>query len=275
MFDESLDLSGVLHQLKRADESLTECIAPLWPGVALVAAWMEGKPRLLHLDAAPAEPGYYLLGTEESQARVVRPAEHEEIVRFRKFLPRATVYLLDDGFAFPASFAERLQGITAPRPIHFAEGEPLGKVQARFDGVNLYYDGSVEDASPLGNLFSGSSIFSGGELLNAPGTETAEDDARAALDSLQADPDLCIAYTLQAVLDAGHAELLAWSRDDSRIRLSWQRAGVEHTVLLDAAAAPVVMGISLAGARGFDAGKLTRLLVEHVLDPWRSSDVRA
>ncbi len=32
MFDESLDLADVLAKLRRADDSLGEFIAPLWPG---------------------------------------------------------------------------------------------------------------------------------------------------------------------------------------------------------------------------------------------------
>ncbi|MHB9130955.1 MAG: hypothetical protein ACYDBB_07670 [Armatimonadota bacterium] len=269
MTDEPLELFDVLKKMKRADESLTEFIAPLWPGVVMAAAWMEGKPRRYHLGSVPDTEGYYLLGTEGDHATVIRPAEADEITRYRNLLPRAKVILLDDGLAYPASFAERLQGITAPRPIHFAEGEPLEQVQARFDGLNLLFDGGqAAESNPLSGLFSGSSIFTPGEMLGVPGTEAAGGGAEDALNQLRADPDLAIRYSLSAILTSAGAELETWSRVADGFQITWRRHDETHTSVVHSAQSPIISGISLPGARTFNPATLTRFLLEHILDAW-------
>ncbi len=270
MTDDALGLSDVLAKIRRADESLTEFVAPVWPGVARAAVWMEGKPRLFGLDDAPTDAGFYLLGTD-TQARVLRPAEPSEVRRFLDFLGKASVILLDDAFAFPASFAERLQGITGPRPIHFAEGEPLAKVQARFDGINLFFDGgtAAKSDNPLAGLFGESSIFSPGELLGVPGTSAAGDEAEAARAKLQANPDAAVELRLRMVLGPAGATLDTWRRDGDTLVVVWQQDGQSHTVTLRNADSPITSGICLPGSRGFDLGALTRLLLDHALDAWR------
>ena len=138
---------------------------------------MEKGPQLFQLASAPERAGYYLLGSEGEFASMARPADANEAQRYRNYLDRSTVILLGDELAFPASFAERLQGITGPRPIFFAEGKPLNEVVARFDGLNLLYErtpSAEKSSSPLAGLFSEASIFSPGELLDVPGQEAAE-----------------------------------------------------------------------------------------------------
>ena len=174
MFDESLELSDVLAKLRRADDSLGEFVAPLWPGVSLAAAWIEGKPRLFALDEVPAEgEGYFLLTITEERARVTRAATAEETRRYLGHLTKSSVILLEPGWAFPASSVERLQGIRGPRPIHFAAGEPLTKVKARYDGLNLLFEGEQQagKTSAIEDLFSSVSIFAPGDLLGIPGEE--------------------------------------------------------------------------------------------------------
>ena len=272
MFDESLELADVLAKLRRADDSLAEFIAPLWPGVALAAAWIEGKPRLFQLDGVPEEgEGYHLLLIAEERARVLRAATEDEIARYLGYLTKASVILLEDGLAYPASSVERLQGIIDPRPLHFAEGAPLTQVKARFDGLNLFYDGGhhARKTSALEDLFAAVPIFTPGELLGQPGQLTAGDEAQHALAQLRAHPETAISYRLKAVLDTGGAEMLEWSEIDSTIRLRWQASQQEHLLTLRHPNAPITSGISLAGARAFDPATLTRLLVEHVLDAWQ------
>ncbi|MHB9024453.1 MAG: hypothetical protein ACYC7E_09790 [Armatimonadota bacterium] len=269
MFEQSMDLSDVFAKLKRADESLSEFVAPLWPGVKLAAAWVEGQPRLYRLPDVPEEKGYYLLHVEDDVATVVQPASDEEARKYRGNLAKAKVVLLEFGLAYPASFAERLQGITRPWPIQFAEGAPLQEVAARFDGVNLLFDGAGADqSSPLAGLFSGSSIFTPGELLGVPGTENVSVDAENVLASLQAQSDLATQYRLEAFLTSSHAELVEWSPKGEQLRVRWRKDETEHTILLPSAASPITSGICLANARTFDPGALTRLLVEHALDAW-------
>jgi len=273
MFDEPLELSDVLAKLKRADESLAEFIAPLWPGVVLAAAWIEGKPRLFSLEGVPEDrEGYFLLGIDEERARVLREAEEDEIRRYRGYLTKATVILLEDGLAYPASSVERLQGIIAPRPIHFAEGVPLTKVKARYDGLNLLFDSEQrpgKSLSPLEDLFAGVPTITPDELLGIPGPDTAVDEAKEALCRLHQQPDLAIEYRLKAVLDVGGATLIDWAKTEEGIRVHWGRPDEEHTVTLRTPNAPITSGISLAGARAFDPATLIRLLIEHVLDAWR------
>lgn len=271
--DESLELSDVLARLKRADESLAEFIAPLWPGVALAAAWIEGKPRLFRLPDVPAEEGYYLLKIEEETATVVRPAEAGEIRKFLNYLTKASVTLLDRGMAFPASSVERLQGITGPYPIHFAEGQPLARVQARFDGLNLLFDCTVTSIkhsdNPLEELLAGGSSFSiGSDLLGIPAEEESGETAEQALERLHANPDLYTEYRLKSVLEAGGAVLEHWSREADGLRLRWRLGDDVHEVTLASDNAPITSGISLAGARAFDPARLIRLLHQHILDAW-------
>lgn len=272
MFGESSDLSDVLRKLKRADEALAEFVAPLWPGVALAAAWMEGRPQLFRVPDAPPAAGYYLLGTDGDAASVLRQAEEHEARQYRGLLEKASVILLEGGFAYPASFAERLQGITAPRPIHFADGAPLQQVIARFDGVNLFYDCRPEEAtksSPLAGLLGESSIFTPGELLGIPGQEAAGGGAEAAQREMAAQPGLATEYRLRAVLDPAGAILHEWSQADDAVTLHWRRLDEARDVVLRDLAPPITSGICLPGARGFDPGALTRLLIEHALDRWR------
>ena len=274
MNDESLELSDVLARLKRADESLAEFIAPLWPGVSLAAAWIEGKARLFHLDGVPAEEGYFLLKIEEETAAIVRPAEQEEIRKYLNYLTKAGVTLLDQGLAFPAGSVERLQGITGPYPIHFAEGQPLAQVQARFDGLNLLFDCTVTSIkhsdNPLEELFAGGSSFTiGSDFLDIPGEEVSGEDAPQALERLHANPDLYTEFHLKSVLEAGGAVLERWSREADGLHLRWRRQDEVHTVTLASDNAPITSGISLAGARTFDPALLIRLLHQHILDAWK------
>ena len=270
MFNESLDLADVLAKLKRADESLAEFVAPLWPGVSRAAAWIEGKPRLFRLDEAPAVAGYYLLRIADETAVVVRPAEDEEARKFRGYLTKASVILLDDGLAFPASSVERLQGMSAPRPLHFAAGVPLAPVQARFDGLNLFFDGvrGKQALTPLEEIFAQVDIFAPGDLLSAPGSETAGDDAAQALDALRAHPELRDEWTLRAVVESAGGAWRGWSREARGGRVRWELAGDAHEAHIETIAAPITSGISLAGARTFDPASLSRLLHEHILDAW-------
>lgn len=272
MFDSGLDLSDVLKRLRRADDSLTEFVAPLWPGVQCAAVWIEGRPQLFRLAAPPAEEGYYLLGSEEQPATIVRPASDDEAHRYRSFLAAANVILLEEALAYPVSYAERLQGIIGPRPIHFAAGQPLRKVQARFDGLNLLYDrgAAAEDASPLARLLAESTIFTPGELLGIPGQESAGDDAERALTALRADRNLATEYRLKAVLEPAGAVLEAWERESDGIRVQWRFQDEEQRVLLASANSPITSGICLPGARAFDPAALTRLLLDHALDGWRT-----
>ena len=273
MFEQSLELSDVLERLKRADESLAEFIAPLWPGVALAAAWIEGAPRLLRLEKAPDAEGYYLLRIADETATVVRVASEDEARKFRGYLTKASVILLDDGMAFPASSVERLQGMTAPCPLHFApaSAQPLTSAQARYDGLNLLFDGGARQEkalSPLEELFAEVEIFTPGELLGVPGTETAGDDAEQALGQLRINADLRLQWTLQAIVEAADAVLVDWSRAGEGARVRWRKMGDEHSATIAHVAAPITSGISLAGTRGFDPGRLSRLLHEHILDGW-------
>jgi len=270
MFGE-LGLNDVLKKLKRADDSLTEFVAPLWPGVRLVAAWMEKGPRLFHLDAVPETAGYYLLGTEGDQARGIRPADADEQERYRDYLEKASVILLPQDLAFPASFAERLQGITAPRPIHFADAKLLSRVIARFDGLNLFFDhaGGERKESPLSVLFGEDSIFTPGELLGIPGQEDAGSGAAAANQELEKYPEKAIEYRLRAVVESAGAILDEWNREDQGIRVHWRRLDDSRTVVLPCEWSPITSGICLPGARGIDMPSVTRLLLDHALDAWR------
>ncbi len=273
MFESSLDLTDVLKKLRHADEALTEFVAPLWPGVALAAVWLEGRPQLFQVTEPPAEEGLYLLGTEDGTSTVLRAAEAREHQRYLELLAKASVILLEDGFAFPATFAERLQGITGPRPIHFAEGSPLESVLARFDGLNLFYSRGKEakQSSPLDALFGDteSSIFTTGELLGIPGEKTSGNDASTALADLKKHPDRAVEWALQGVLDPAGAVLEEWARVDGKIQFRWRRLDEEGTVTVAAPCSPITTGICLPGAQHFDPAALTRFLLEHALDAWR------
>ncbi|HOS42805.1 MAG TPA: hypothetical protein PK794_03860 [Armatimonadota bacterium] len=266
---DDLDLSGVLSQLKRADEALTEFVAPLWPGARLAAAWMERGPRLFRVAETPAETGYYLLGTANDTATVLRPAEDAEARQYLAYLPRAAVILLPAGLAYPASFAERLQGITGPRPIHFAPDAPLESARARFDGVNLFYDRAekTEAEGLFGGLLAESSIFTPGELLDTPGDGAGA--AEAAARELEAHPENAVAARLNAVLEPAGATLVAWAPADGALAVTWTRDDDARTAVLPSAASPITSGICLPGARHFAPARLTRLLLDHLLDAWQ------
>ena len=271
MFGESLDLASVLNRLKRADEALTEFIAPLWPGVALAGAWMEHGPCLFRVEETPAQAGYYLLGTQGDTARVIRAAEADDAQRYRNYLERAAVILLEHDLAYPASFAERLQGITAPRPLHFAQGIPLQQVVARFDGINLFFDRMPGEtkSSPLDGLFSGNTIFTPGEMLGVPGQDSAGGGAEQAQQAMQENAQLIIEYQLKAVIEPAGGIISELAVEAGAIHLHWRRLEEAHDVTLASPACPITSGICLPGARGFDPAALTRLLLEHALDVWR------
>jgi hypothetical protein len=272
MFDESLELSDVLARLQRADESLAEFVTPLWPGVSLAAAWIEGKARLFRLDNVPAEEGYYLLRIENETAVLARPAEDEEIRKFLGYLTKAGVILLDNGMAFPRGSVERLQGITSPHPIHFAQGEPLAQVQARFDGLNLLFAGAAtvrRSDNPLEALFSDPALAIGDDLLDIHDEQAAGADAAQALERLHENADLYTEYRLRSVLEAAGAVLEDWNRNDDGYHVRWRLGDETHAVTLAADNSPITSGISLAGARAFDPTTLIRLLHQHILDAWR------
>jgi len=271
MFDESLELSDVLARLRRADESLEEFVAPLWPGVRLAAAWIEGKARLFHLEETPAEEGYYLLKIAEQTAALLRPADEEEICKYLGYLTKASVILLERGMAFPAGSIERLQGITGPHPIHFAQGEPLARVQARFDGVNLYFAGAAavrHSDNPLEELFSGQSLAIGEDMLDIHGEQASGEDAARALERLRENADLYTEYRLRSVLETAGAVLEEWRREDGGLHLRWRLEDEVHAVTIASDGSPITSGISLAGARAFDPATLIRLLHQHILDAW-------
>jgi hypothetical protein len=271
MFGESLDLASVLNRLKRADEALTECIAPLWPGVQLVAAWMEHAPHLFHLRETPPSAGYFMLGTREDTAHVIREADPDDAQRYRNYLERAAVILLNHDLAYPASFAERLQGITKPRPIHFAPLLPLQQVVARFDGINLFFERIPGEttSSPIDDLFNGNTIFTPGELLGVPGEASANDAAAQAQQALDDDPKLLMTYQLTAVLEPAGGVLDDWSAAEDGIHLRWRRADEAGEITLPSPVSPITSGICLPGAQRFDLAALTRLLISHALDAWR------
>lgn len=274
MFDQSLDLSDVLARLKRADESLAEFIAPLWPGVSLAAAWIEGKPRLFHLQDVPTQEDYYLLKIEEGSAAITRLAEAEEVRKYLNYLTKASVVLLDQDMAYPAGPIERLQGIIGPHPIRFAQGVPLMQVQARFDGLNLLFDSAMAERghsdNPLEELFAGGASLSfGSDLLDIPAEEASGEDASQVLDRLRKHPDLYTEYRLKSVLEAGGAVLESWSREADGLHIRWRLEDDVHTVILASDNAPITSGISLAAARTFDPAQLIRLLHEHILDAWK------
>jgi hypothetical protein len=270
MDDRPFELSDVLKQFRRADEALTEFVAPLWPGVRLAAAWMEDAARLFHVADVPDLPGFYLCGTDDGTARPLREAEPTEVRKYLDYLSKVSVILLECDLAYPASFSERLQGITAPRPIWFAEGAPLNTVQARYDGVNILYDGVVAaKRSPLEDLLAGNSIFTSGELLDVP-TGDAGGSASAVLDALHKHPEQAVMHRLAAVLEPAGAIVAEWHAIDHGVHLRWRREDEEHALDLPTPNAPIVTGICLPGARHFDPAPLTRLLLEHALDAWRA-----
>jgi hypothetical protein len=268
MFDD-LDLSGVLSQLKRADDALAEFVAPWWAGAVLAVAWMEKGPRLFRLTEMPAEAGYWLFGTADDTATPIRPAEDAEVRKYLGLLPKATVILLAEELAYPGSFAEKLAGITGSRPIHFAPETPLVSVQARFDGVNLLYDGATAEKTddPFGGLLSESSIFAPGELLDTPGDGAGGADT--ALQELQAHPEQAVEARLNAVLEPAGATLVSWTPADGGVSVTWKCDFDEWTAALSVAGSPITSGICLPGSRGFNPGRLTRMLLDHLLDTWQ------
>jgi len=271
MFGESFDLAGVLNRLKQADKALMDFIAPLWPGVTLAVAWMEQGPRVFQLEAPPAQAGYYLLETREETAYVLREADANDAQRYRNYLERAGVILLEHDLAYPESFAERLQGITAPRPILFAQGLPLQHLVARFDGINLFCESVAGEtsSSPLDGLFSGNAIFTPGEMLGVPGQEGADNAAEQAQDEMRNDPNRCIEYQLKAVIEPAGGQLTACVVKDGACHVSWRSLAEAHDVVLASPVSPITSGICLPGARGFDSSALTRVLIEHALDAWK------
>jgi hypothetical protein len=271
MTDNGFNLSDVLSQLKRADDALTEFTAPLWPGVQLAAVWMEGAARLFRVEDVPAQEGYYHLATEGDVARPVRNAVEKDVDNFLHYLAKAKVLLLCDGLAFPASHAERLQGITGPRTIHLADGRPLEEVHARFDGINLFLDHDTMDKkkAPFGDLFTEDSIFAPGSLLGTPGENTAEEEAETVLHDLVAHPDQVTHFRLDSVLVPAGAMLEEWAWDGGQLTFTWRRLDEEYTTTIAQAASPITTGICLPGAKGFDPGRLTRMLLDHALDAWR------
>lgn len=269
MFGESLDLSAVLNSLKRADAALNEFVAPLWPTVSGVVAWMENGPQLFTVDGAPSLPGYYLLVCDGNSAKVVQEATTDDAQRYRNYLDRANVILLANDFAYPATFAERLQGITSPRPIYFAPAEPMLQVVARYDGINLFYDRTPGPAveNPLSALFSGNEVFTTGELLDIPGEESIDERASSANDLLS-DIHQQAEFRLKSLLEPLHAELMKWEPREDGFQISWLWHEVEHTTRVKDLSSPLSSGICLAGARNFDGSALTRMLLEHLLDSW-------
>ncbi len=265
MSEQFFELSDVLQKLRHADDALTEFIAPYWPGVIQVAAWMEHGAQIFDIANTPNTAGYYIFNTDADPAQIVRPATEDERSRYLNLLPLAQVIILPDNMAFPATFAEKLQGMTAPMLLHFAHGETLDRARARFDGVNLLYDSlKIDDReSPLAGLFSSSSIFSPGELLDVPGGEGADDEAAAMADKLLANQDLASEFALQGMVHAVGGELVSFElRDDDLYHLRWRQHDIEHSVSLPLPCSPIVTGICLAGARGYDQGRLTKLLLE-------------
>jgi hypothetical protein len=204
-------------------------------------------------------------------AHVIREAEPDDAQRYRNYLERATVILLDHELAYPASFAERLQGITKPRPIHFAPILPSQQVVARFDGINLFFERIPGELpfSPLDELFSGNTIFTPGELLGIPGQENASDGATQAQQALDDDPNLLLQYQLSAVLDPAGGVLNDCSLADDALHLRWRRLEETGEITLTSSVSPITSGICLPGAHGFDSADLTRFLLAHALDAWR------
>lgn len=269
MFGESLDLSAVLNSLKRADAALSEFVAPLWPAVCGVVAWMEHGPQLFALTEAASAPGYYQLSCDGDSAAIIQEASADDAQRYRNYLERANVILLDSDFAYPATFAERLQGITAPRPIFFAPPEPMLQIVARYDGINLFYDRtpSTEPESPLAGLFSGNSVFTTGEMLDVPGEDSVHDRANAA-NNLLNDSQYQVEMRIKALLDPAGAELIQWSRREYGFQIVWRRQCNEYNTRVSEIDSPLSTGICLSGSRNFDGSALTRLLLENLLNSW-------
>jgi hypothetical protein len=267
MFDAPFELADVLSRLRRADVALHEFVAPVWPGVRGAVAWVEGRAKLYALEAVPETPAYVVCVLTDAGAHVDRPATPEEAALFCCKLPQLAVVLLADSLAYPAGLAERLQGVTAPRPIWFAPEAPLAPATARFDGVNLFYDAPRNPPTRSGRDLP--SLFATDDLFGPPKRAGEDEEARAILETLQADPALGTTARLQAILEAAGAACVHWERGAAGIEIVWRRGLERVTATLRTIASPLTSGICLAQPTPLNAPCLAQLLQAHLLDYWR------
>jgi hypothetical protein len=266
MFDAGPDLADVLRSLRRADDALTEFVAPWWPGVVSVVAWLDNRPQALPLAALPESAGYWYFAVAESAARPVREAERDEVTRYLRLLPRAEVLVLEENLAYPATLAERLLGITAPHPIHFLGNvAPLTRITARFDGLSLFPEQAMATPNAalggLSALLAGNSIFTAGDLLDVPDGGAAE-GAEAALASIRAVVECADTWRLGALCRAIGVDLTGWRHVPEGFSVSWHAEDGEHQAVIPTADAPVAAGICLPGARTFNPAQLTHALLQ-------------
>ncbi len=274
MFEPDIDFGQAMNMLKRADATLREFIAPVWPGVKYVAAWIDKKPRGYFLtDTFDAEKWVVFERQEDDIIKLLRDAEPAEISKFLNFMPKFGVHLIGCGMVFPAELADKLRGISGPMPAVFAPSEAGKRVQVRYDGVNIFFDGEEGKAKEQhADPFAGSALFDPGDSFSLSGKEECKEEADKMAEALTTDKNKKKVWTMKALVKTAKRELKSMVYENEKYYIEVQDDNGIEKLIIDKAVSPITSGISLGGSRDMDIRALTRKLQDSLIISWRSKE---
>jgi hypothetical protein len=274
MFEPDIDFGQAMNMLKRADATLREFVAPVWPGLKFAAVWIDKKPRGYFLpESFDTEKWVVFERQEDDSIKLLRDADPAEIEKFLNFMPKFGVHLIGDGMVYPAELADKMRGISGAMPALFAPRESGKRVQVRFDGVNIFFDGEEGKAKEKhADPFAGSALFDPGDSFALSGKEECKEEADKTADALKADKNKKKVWTMKALVKIAKRELKSMVYENGKYHIEVQDENGIEKLVIEKIASPVTTGISLGGSRDLDVRALTRKLQESLIMAWRSKE---
>ncbi len=274
MFEPDIDFGQALNIFKRADATLREFVAPVWPGVRYVVAWIDKKPRGYFLPSdINSEKWVVFERQEDDTIKLLRDADVGEIGKFMGFMPKFGVHLVGEGMIFPAELADKMRGISGPMPAIFAPKESGKRVQVRFDGVNVIYDGEEGKAiSQHADPFAGSALFDPGDSFALSGKEECKEEADKIAEALIADKNKKKVWIMKSLIKIAKRELKSMVFEDGKYYIDVKDENGMEKLIIDKAISPITTGISLGGSRDLDVRALSRKLQESIILAWRNKE---
>jgi hypothetical protein len=274
MFEPDINFGQAMNMLKRADATLREFVAPVWPGVKYTVAWIDKRPHGYFLtDKFDCEKWVVFERQEDDTIKLLRGADPAEINKFMSFMPKFGVHLIGGGMIFPAELADKMRGISGPMPAIFAPKEAGKRVQVRFDGVNVLFDGEEGKAiAQHADPFAGSALFDPGDSFSLSGKEECKEEADKMAEALAADKSKKKVWIMKALIKIAKRELKSMVLEDGKYYIDVQDENGTESLIIEKAVSPVTTGISLGGSRDLDVRALTRKLQESIILAWRSKE---
>ena len=263
------DVRDLIDRLAAAEERFRagEFLAPAVAG-GVVAVRVAG---VVCRFAAPKRfRGWGVFRPDGRRARLVRPATLAERQRYLDLFPRRPMILVrpdgPDWVGWPAHQADSRFGPPRLVPVRLAEDvQPFDRVDARFDGVQAWFDQSDGRGDPAAAAYLRDALceMTPPDMVSRPRL-TAEDRSayRAAFEARREALRDKTEDRLRDALGHAGAELRGYVERDDGYRVEFAVGGTRHVSVVSKADLTVQLaGICLDGAdRHFDLASLVGVL---------------